>query len=88
MGSSMLRQSVGITCAAQYVAEYTHLSSGPLPNSSPKRVYSTNGVLHCMMQALETRIQKTIAKKGDSIKLKPASAQKSSAHKSHQSPTK
>ncbi|DBA80395.1 TPA: Outer dynein arm protein 1 [Trebouxia sp. C0005] len=39
-------------------------------------------------QALETRIQKNIAKKGDSIKLKPVSAQKVSAHKSHQSPTK
>ena len=41
-----------------------------------------------MVQALETRIQKNIAKKGDSIKLKPVSAQKVSAHKSHQSPTK
>ena len=40
------------------------------------------------LQALETRILKTIAKKGDSIKLKPVSAQKVSAHKSHQSPTK
>lgn len=40
------------------------------------------------LQALETRIQKNIAKKGDSIKLKPVSAQKVSAHKSHQSPTK
>lgn len=39
-------------------------------------------------QALETKILKTIAKKGDSIKLKPVSAQKVSAHKSHQSPTK
>ncbi|KAL3134677.1 Outer dynein arm protein 1, variant 3 [Trebouxia sp. C0010 RCD-2024] len=39
-------------------------------------------------QALETKILRTIAKKGDSIKLKPVSAQKVSAHKSHQSPTK
>jgi len=45
------------------------------------------GVMWCL-QALETRIQKNIAKKGDSIKLKPVSAQKVSAHKSHQSPTK
>ena len=44
--------------------------------------------LTCCLQALETRIQKNIAKKGDSIKLKPVSAQKLSAHKSHQSPTK
>ena len=41
-----------------------------------------------MLQALELRIQKNIAKKGDSIKLKPVSAHKVSAHKSHQSPTK
>lgn len=40
------------------------------------------------LQALETKILKTIAKKGDSIKLKPVSAQKVSAHKAHQSPTK
>lgn len=39
-------------------------------------------------QALESRIQRNIAKKGDSIKLKPVSAHKVSAHKSHQSPTK
>ena len=41
-----------------------------------------------LVQALETRIQRTIAKKGDSIRLKPVSAQKVSAHKYHQSPTK
>ena len=41
----------------------------------------------CCWQALETRIQKNIAKKGDSIRLKPMSAQKLSAHKSQQSPT-
>ncbi len=64
-------------------------------NSQVKiRAYIENGcdsdawLEACVLQALETRIQKNIAKKGDSIKLKPVSAQKVSAHKSHQSPTK